>query len=95
MADLCGAQHVIAGFDFVFGHARGGNIRNLREWLSPHGVGVTEVTPFRDAEGDVMSSSRTREALQQGDLKTAEHFLGRPWSISGIVEHGARRGRMR
>jgi riboflavin kinase/FMN adenylyltransferase len=88
----CGAQHIVAGFDFVFGHARGGHIRNLREWLAPHGVGITEVTPLRDSEGAVMSSSRTREALQQGDLKTAEHFLGRPWSIAGIIEHGARRG---
>jgi riboflavin kinase/FMN adenylyltransferase len=89
----CGAQHVIAGFDFVFGHARGGNIRNLRSWLSPHNVGVTEVTPFRDSGGEIMSSSRTREALQQGDLQTARHILGRPWSIEGIVEHGAGMGR--
>src|SRR5207244_153501 len=28
-----GAQHVVAGFDFVFGHDRGGNMRNLRAWL--------------------------------------------------------------
>jgi riboflavin kinase / FMN adenylyltransferase len=44
----CGAQHIIAGFDFVFGHARGGHIRNLREWLAPHGVGVAEGGPLRD-----------------------------------------------
>ncbi|MGE3624454.1 MAG: bifunctional riboflavin kinase/FAD synthetase [Bdellovibrionales bacterium] len=89
----CGAQHVIAGFDFVFGHARGGNIQSLRGWLSPDNVGVTEVTPFRDSHGEIMSSSRTREALRNGDLATAGHILGRPWSISGIVEHGAGRGR--
>lgn len=88
-----GAQHIIAGFDFVFGHNRGGNMKTLRDWLAPHNVGVTEVTPFRDAHGDVMSSSRTREALQAGDLRTAEHILGRPWSIAGIIEHGAQRGR--
>ncbi len=88
----CGAQHVVVGFDFLFGHARGGDIRKLRGWLSPHNVGVTEVTPFRDAQGEVMSSTRAREALQQGDLRTARHILGRPWSIAGTVEHGARRG---
>lgn len=88
-----GAQHIVAGFDFVFGHDRGGNMNNLRAWLAPHNIGVTEVTPFRDAQGEVMSSSRTREALQQGDLQTAEHILGRPWSIAGIVEQGAQRGR--
>jgi riboflavin kinase/FMN adenylyltransferase len=89
----CRAQHVIAGFDFVFGQGRGGNIRNLRTWLSPHNVGVTEVTPFRDSNGEVMSSSRTREALEQGDLATARHILGRSWSIAGVVEHGAGMGR--
>jgi riboflavin kinase/FMN adenylyltransferase len=88
----CGAQHVVAGFDFVFGHARGGDIRKLRGWLAPHNVGVTEVTPFRDAKGVLMSSTRAREALQEGDLPTARHILGRPWSIAGIVQHGDRRG---
>jgi riboflavin kinase/FMN adenylyltransferase len=93
LMETYGAQHIIAGFDFVFGHDRIGNMKNLRNWLAPHKVGVTEVTPFRDAHGEVMSSSRTREALQAGDLKTAEHILGRPWSIAGVIEHGAQRGR--
>ena len=88
-----GVQHIIAGFDFVFGHQRLGNMKNLRSWLAPHGIGVTEVTPFRDSGGEIMSSSRTREALQKGDLATAERILGRPWSISGIIQHGAQRGR--
>ena len=87
-----GVQHVVAGFDYVFGNKRGGTMKLLRQWLQPHKVGVTEVTPFRDSQGLVMSSSRTREALQQGDLSTATHILGRPWSIAGIVVHGAKRG---
>jgi len=89
----CKAQHVVVGFDFVFGHARGGNIENLRAWLGPSGVGVTEVTPFRDSKGEVMSTTRAREALQKGDLTTAAHILGRPWSIAGMVIEGAQRGR--
>ena len=93
LLDRCGAQHVIAGFDFVFGHDRGGTMARLRDWLAPHQVGVTEVTPFRDAKGEIMSSSRTREALRAGDLATARHILGRPWSIAGLVQHGAQRGR--
>jgi riboflavin kinase/FMN adenylyltransferase len=87
-----GASHVVAGFDYVFGHQRGGTMPLLRQWLAPHGVGLVEVAPFRDAHGEAMSSSRTREALQQGDLRAAEHILGRRWSIAGIVERGARRG---
>jgi riboflavin kinase/FMN adenylyltransferase len=88
-----GMQHAVAGFDFVFGHKRQGNMQNLRTWLAPHGIGVTEVTPRFDSHGDVFSSSRTREALQAGDLRTAEHILGRRWSIAGVVAKGAQRGR--
>jgi len=88
-----GAQHVVAGFDFVFGHQRTGDMTNLRKWLAPHGIGVTEVVSFRDAQGEVMSSSRVREALRAGDLNTAEHILGRPWSITGEIIKGAQRGR--
>lgn len=40
-----------------------------------------------------MSSSRTREALKKADLAIVEHILGRPWSITGIVQHGDKRGR--
>jgi len=39
------------------------------------------------------SSSRVREALARGDLATAEQVLGRPHSVSGLVESGDRRGR--
>ncbi|MDX2028013.1 MAG: bifunctional riboflavin kinase/FAD synthetase [Alphaproteobacteria bacterium] len=87
-----GAQHTVAGFDFVFGHGRGGDMKQLRNWLAPHKIGVTEVTPFRDARGEIMSSSRTRDALRHGETATAEHILGRAWSISGVVERGAGRG---
>lgn len=86
-------QHVVAGSDFVFGHQRTGNMTSLRAWLAPHGIGVTEITAFRDSKGEVMSSSRTREALQQADLGVVEHILGRPWSVTGIIQKGAQRGR--
>ena len=86
-------RHVVAGFDFVFGQGRGGNMQRLREWLAPKGVEVTEIMPCRDAQGEIMSSSRVRNALKEGDLSTARNILGRPWSISGVVEHGIQRGR--
>lgn len=93
LRDQCGAHHVVAGFDYVFGHERRGTMSGLRSWLSPHGIGVTEVTPARGKDGEILSSSRVRNALQKGDLSTAETVLGRPWRIRGIVQKGAARGR--
>jgi riboflavin kinase/FMN adenylyltransferase len=87
------ARHVVAGADFVFGHRRTGTMQDMSEWLEPHGIGVTAVPPFRDEAGDVISSSRLREAIHQGDLTTARSLLGRPWSITGIVGRGGERGR--
>ena len=87
------ARHVVAGFDFVFGYQRAGNVAMLRNILVAKGVGVTEVLSFRDAHGEVMSSSGARAALERGDVVKAQHILGRPWSITGVVQHGEKRGR--
>ncbi len=45
------------------------------------------------AGADRVSSTRIRQALAEGDLVTAEHLLGRPYSISGRVAPGQQRGR--
>lgn len=88
-----GARHVVAGSDFVFGHKRGGDMGTLRKWLEPHNIELTEVPILRDEIGDIISSSRIRESLRQGDLATAHRILGRNWSISGEVIHGQKRGK--
>ena len=88
-----GAQHIIAGQDFSFGHKRGGDMQKLAAWLAPHGVGVTAVAPLVDAGGCVFSSTRARSFLQQGEVAAAAEILGRDWSIAGTVMHGAARGR--
>jgi riboflavin kinase/FMN adenylyltransferase len=88
-----GAQHLIAGFDFVFGNKRMGDMQALRSWLAPHQIGVTEVVALRDSAGEIISSSRIRAALKTPDLPSVTNLLGRPFSISGIVVPGAQRGR--
>ncbi|MDD5585968.1 MAG: bifunctional riboflavin kinase/FAD synthetase [Alphaproteobacteria bacterium] len=88
------ARHIVAGVDFVFGHKRAGTMEAMRGWLAPYGVGVTAVPLLKDEKGEAVSSSRLREALYQGDLAAARALLGRPWSITGIVVPGARRGRI-
>jgi riboflavin kinase/FMN adenylyltransferase len=56
------------------------------------------VAPARDASPDrqsagVYSSTAIRTALTAGDVATAAHLLGRPFSIDGRVRHGDKRGR--
>jgi len=86
------AKHVVAGANFVFGHERAGTMPQMKEWLKPHGIGVTVVPPLLDDKGQPISSSLVREVLQKGNLDKVRELLGRPWSISGIIVRGAKRG---
>ncbi|ACJ00933.1 bifunctional riboflavin kinase/FAD synthetase [Rhodospirillum centenum] len=88
-----GAAHVVAGYDFVFGHKRGGDMALLRRMGEERGFGVTEVRPVADAGGTVFSSTRVRELLQAGEPQAASGILGHPFELEGRVEHGDKRGR--
>jgi len=88
------ARHVVAGYDFVFGYQRRGNLKLLQTLLSPHGIGITGVPPQYDEKGEIISSSRARTALQEGDPILAKQILGRPWSIRGVVTQGNKRGKI-
>ena len=89
---LIGAAGVVTGEDFTFGRGRGGNVAVLRELGARHGLSVDAVAPVVE-QGEPVSSSRIREALQAGDCEAAAALLTRPFAIEGVVEPGDRRGR--
>jgi riboflavin kinase/FMN adenylyltransferase len=89
---LIGAAGVTTGEDFTFGRARGGNVGVMKALGEGHGLSVDAVAPVL-ADGEIVSSSRIREALQAGDCDTAARLLTRPFAIEGVVEHGDKRGR--
>jgi len=83
-----GAEHVVAGHDFVFGQNRDGNMEKLKAFLKPCGVDVTEIEEKGD-DGESYSSTRVRELLLEGDVEAATKILGRPWSLEGPVVRGS------
>lgn len=87
------ARHVVAGYDFVFGRGRGGDLAMLERMAGERGFGVTRVMPVRDGTGTVFSSTRVRELLVDGRPREAAEVLGRAWEIEGRVEQGFQRGR--
>ena len=87
-----GAAAVVTGEDFVFGAKRGGNAQVLQEVGACLGLAAEAVGPVA-SNGEVVSSSRIREALSSGDTATATHLLTRPFAIRGTVQHGDKRGR--
>lgn len=88
-----GAKHVAAGYDFVFGHNRGGDMAMLARRGADAGFGTTRVEPVGDAGGVVFSSTKVRELLRDGRPDAAADILGHPFEIEGRVEHGDKRGR--
>jgi len=87
-----GFRHVHAGYHFAFGQGRGGDAQLLRRLGEELGFTVTVAQPFELA-GGIVSSSRVRSAVEAADFRLAECLLGRPYSISGHVAHGDKRGR--
>jgi riboflavin kinase/FMN adenylyltransferase len=83
-----GTAWLLVGRDFRFGAQRKGDFAALE------GKGFTlEAMPDVQFEGERVSSSAVRTALQAGDFARAERLLGRPFTISGKVVHGAHLGR--
>jgi riboflavin kinase/FMN adenylyltransferase len=86
------ARFVLVGDDFRFGARRAGDFSRLQTLMQAAGGEAREMAAVTDSALRV-SSSAVRQALQAGDMQTAQNLLGRPYSISGHVLHGAKLGR--
>jgi len=86
-------HHVVAGYDFKFGHKRQGSCETLLSEGQKHGFGFTVVAAASDDGGGLYSSSRVRELVATGDMTSASEVLGHPFAIAGRVAHGDKRGR--
>lgn len=84
--------HVWIGPDFAFGQGRAGSIEDLKSQGAQLGFAVDVLNAVM-VDGDAVSSSRIRQALQEGLLPLVRKLLGRNFSISGQVVSGAGRGR--
>ena len=92
LRDHLGAAGVVTGMDFTFGKGRGGNLELLSELGAASGLTARAVGPVEEG-GEVVSSSRIRDALQSGDCATAARLMTRPFAIRGVVQHGDKLGR--
>ena len=88
-----GARWVLVGEDFRYGASRAGDVARLVEAGRREGYEVRLLPAIVEGTGRI-SSTRVREALAEGDLALAARLLGRPYSITGRVVHGAKRGRV-
>jgi len=90
--DAFSFKHIHVGYDFAFGHDRQGHVTDLRTLGDGVGFTVSEAAAF-EMQGAVVSSSRIRSNIEAAELTLASQLLGRPYSITGEVLHGEKRGR--
>ena len=85
-------KKVIIGYDHRFGRNRTANIDDMRLFGKKYGFAVEEIS-VQEVDEVSVSSTKIREALNKGDVTTAEHYLGTPYSLTGRVVHGLKLGR--
>ncbi len=85
-------QHIVCGEDFRFGYQRQGSVDTLRSFSAQYGYALSVVPPVTEA-GMVISSTLIRQKLKQGNIREANHLLGRPYAFTGIVRKGNQIGR--
>ncbi len=88
-----GTKKLVIGYDHRFGNNREGSFEQLKISGPTHGFEVEEIMR-QDVDHVTVSSSKIRKALEEADLATATHLLGRNYSISGRVVRGDRLGRV-
>ncbi len=93
LVERLGAREVVVGEDFHFGRGNAGDVDTLRELGRKYGFDVSMVTDILSPTGRRWSSSWVRELLRAGDVEEASRVLGRFPRVTGVVVHGAKRGR--
>lgn len=86
------ARHVVVGVDHAFGRGRSGTAPALQGYGAKHGVNVTVVGEML-LDGIKVSSTAIRNALMEGRVRQATRFLGRPYTMTGVVMRGDGLGR--
>ncbi len=83
---------VICGENFLFGKDGGGNSKILCELCEKYGI-IYKMAKSIDYKGEMISATRIRNALSQGDIKTANDMLGRKFSYDFLVVEGNKIGK--
>jgi len=86
------AKKIVIGYDHRFGRNRNADIKDLITYGGAFGFEVDEI-PAQEIDEVSVSSTKIRRALEDGDIKTANRFLGYNYMLTGIVQKGKGVGR--
>ncbi len=87
-----GVKYVVIGYDHNFGHNKEGNFDYLYQLGQYYDFQVEEIVA-QDVEHVSVSSTKIRRALEEGDMRKVNTYLGHNYIVIGKVEQGSRFGR--
>lgn len=83
---------IVVGHDFCFGYKGEGTAQRLKAYCEELGIGC-DIIPALCIDGRIVSSTHIRELIANGDIETANRFLGHPHTLSDTVHSGYHLGR--
>ena len=94
VVDQIGVKAMVEGPNFFFGKDRGGNVETLAGHCSKNDIQLEIMSPVKDdpADTELISSSRIRKLVTEGNVDAAAGMLTHPYRIRGMVTHGMARG---
>lgn len=93
LVQTIGTKKLVIGYDHHFGKNREGSFEQLKENGPKYGFEVEEI-PRQIVDHIGVSSTKIRKALEEGQIETASHLLGKPYSLTGRVVLGDKLGRL-
>jgi riboflavin kinase/FMN adenylyltransferase len=86
-------REICVGHEWSFGKGRRGNLALLRKLGAQFNFGVVGIPAVTLGNGELVSSTAIRQAIEEGDLATAAEMLGREYTILGTVVRGENLGK--
>jgi len=85
-------REICVGHEWSFGKNRRGNLKLLNQFGARFDFGVVGIPPVT-VNGELVSSTTIRKAVETGDLAKAAQMLGREYTVLGTVVSGDNRGK--
>jgi len=82
-----GTRKLIIGYNHRFGKNREGSFESLKKDGNKYGFKIEEI-PKHEIDHIGISSTKIRKALAEGDIESADKYLGHPFLLNGLVIHG-------
>lgn len=93
LVNTIGTKKLVIGYDHRFGRNREGSFEQLKINAPRYGFEVEEISR-QDVDNLTVSSTKIRTALEEGDIETATHLLGKPYTLTGRIVMGDKLGRL-